>query len=86
MTRALVVVDLAGEDLEWGYANVAEQLFPDTDKPFAVLSNLATAITAAHTGRADIAGLEGLQFFHVERLGNCHAADAQKQERPAEGQ
>jgi acetate---CoA ligase (ADP-forming) len=37
-------VDLAGEDLEWGYAAVARQIFTETDKPFAVLSNLSSGI------------------------------------------
>jgi acetate---CoA ligase (ADP-forming) len=38
------VVDLAGEDLERGYTTVAEQVFSETDLPFAVVSNLSSAI------------------------------------------
>lgn len=56
------VVDLAGEDLEPGYARVASRVFRDADKPFAVLANLPSAVgpESAASLRADgVPVLEG---------------------------
>lgn len=53
-TAALAfVVDLSGEDLEPGYLEVALEIFPETEKPYAVLCNLTSAIApeAARTLR-----------------------------------
>jgi acyl-CoA synthetase (NDP forming) len=51
------VVDLAGEDLEWGYANVAERVFSESEKPMAVVSNLAAAIDPNAASRLRAAGV-----------------------------
>lgn len=56
------VADLAGEELEAGYTRVAERVFATSEKPFAVLSNLASAIppqTAARLRAKGIPVLEG---------------------------
>lgn len=62
-TAALAfAVDLSGEDLEPGYMQVVRDVFPTTDKPMAVLTNLASAVApgAASELRADgIPVLEG---------------------------
>jgi acetate---CoA ligase (ADP-forming) len=70
------VVDLSGEDLEGGYVDVARRLFPETEKPMAVLCNLAGAVApgAAADLRTDgIPVLEGtetglLAFRHLFEL------------------
>jgi acetate---CoA ligase (ADP-forming) len=67
------VVDLSGEDLEGGYVEVALRVFPETDKPTAVLCNLAGAVApraAADLRAAAIPVLEGtetglLAFRHL---------------------
>jgi acetate---CoA ligase (ADP-forming) len=62
-TAALAfTVDLGGEDLEPGYTRVALQVCPRTEKPFAVLSNLRSAVDqsrAAELRRAGVPMLEG---------------------------
>jgi acyl-CoA synthetase (NDP forming) len=55
------VVDLAGEDLERGYASVAEQVFSETDLPFAVMSNLSSAIDPLAAERLRAAGVPVLE-------------------------
>jgi acetate---CoA ligase (ADP-forming) len=70
------VVDLSGEDLEPGYLQVALELFPETEKPYAVLCNLTSAVApeAARTLRdRGIPVLEGLEgglaaFRHLFEL------------------
>jgi len=61
-TAALAfVVDLAGEDAEWGYADVAERAFFETDLPMAVLSNLSSAIDPRAAERLRAAGVPVLE-------------------------
>jgi acetate---CoA ligase (ADP-forming) len=76
-TAALAfVVDLSGEDLEGGYVEVAREVFPETDKPVAVLCNLAGAVApggAADLREAGVPVLEGtatglLAFRHLFEL------------------
>ena len=55
------VVDLAGEDLEWGYARVAEKIFGETRVPFAVISNLAAAIDPEAARRLRAGGVPVLE-------------------------
>jgi acyl-CoA synthetase (NDP forming) len=55
------VVDLAGEDLEWGYASVAEKIYSETDLPVAVLCNLASAIDRPAAMRLRSAGVPVLE-------------------------
>ncbi len=55
------VVDLAGEDLERGYASVAEQVFSETELPFAVMSNLSSAIDPLAAERLRAAGVPVLE-------------------------
>ena len=55
------VVDLAGEDLERGYVSVAEQIHAQTDLPFAVLSNLASAIDPPAAAQLRAAGIPLLE-------------------------
>jgi acyl-CoA synthetase (NDP forming) len=70
------VVDLSGEDLEGGYVDVAREVFPGTEKPTAVLSNLAGAVAPEAAGdlrQAGIPVLEGtasglLAFRHLFEL------------------
>jgi acyl-CoA synthetase (NDP forming) len=55
-------VDLSGEDLEPGYTRVALEVAPSTNKPFAVLTNLRSAVDgtrAAELRRAGVPVLEG---------------------------
>ena len=54
-------VDLSGEDLEPGYTRVALQVFPETEKPFAVLSNLRSAIEQARATELRAAGVPVLE-------------------------
>jgi acetate---CoA ligase (ADP-forming) len=54
-------VDLAGEDLEWGYADVAEQIFDEIDIPVAVLSNLSSGIDPDAARRLRAHGLPVLE-------------------------
>ena len=54
-------VDLAGEDPEWGYAEVTERISAATDKPFAVLSNLSSAIDHDAADRLRLAGIPILE-------------------------
>jgi acetate---CoA ligase (ADP-forming) len=54
-------VDLAGEDLEWGYANVVRQAFRESEKPFAVVSNLSSAIDPLAAARLRAAGIPVLE-------------------------
>jgi acyl-CoA synthetase (NDP forming) len=62
-TAALAfAVDLSGEDLEPGYSRVALEIARGTEKPFAVLSNLRSAIDherAAELRAAGVPVLEG---------------------------
>jgi acyl-CoA synthetase (NDP forming) len=66
-------VDLSGEDLEPGYVEVAREVFPKTEKPTAVLCNMAGAVTpgaAADLRASEIPVLEGtatglLAFRHL---------------------
>ena len=70
------VVDLSGEDLEGGYVDVAREVFPGTEKPTAVLCNLAGAVAPVAAGDLRDAGipvLEGtatglLAFRHLFEL------------------
>jgi acyl-CoA synthetase (NDP forming) len=55
------VVDLAGEDLEGGYAAVAEQIFAETTLPVAVLSNFSSGIDPAAARRLRDAGVPVLE-------------------------
>ncbi|MGH2693622.1 MAG: acetate--CoA ligase family protein [Actinomycetota bacterium] len=54
-------VDLAGEDLEWGYANVVRQAFRESELPFALVSNLASAIDPLAAARLRAAGIPVLE-------------------------
>lgn len=84
------VVDLAGEDLELGYAQVAEQLFAETEMPFAVLSNLSSGIdpdAAARLRASDVPVLEdtitGLRAFaHLFALRDHTSLDPVVSEGP----
>ena len=61
-TAALAfTVDLSGEDLEPGYTRVALEVFPETEKPFAVLSNLRSAIEQARATELRAAGVPVLE-------------------------
>jgi acyl-CoA synthetase (NDP forming) len=61
-TAALAfTVDLSGEDLEPGYTRVALQVYPETEKPFAVLSNLRSAIEQARATELRAAGVPVLE-------------------------
>jgi len=55
------VVDLAGEDLEAGYIQVAEQLFRESAVPFAVLSNLSSAMDPDAVARLRGSGVPVLE-------------------------
>ena len=76
-TAALAfAVDLSGEDLEPGYVDIARTILPRTDKPFAILANVAGAVApdaAADLRSAGIPVLEGtrtalLAFRHLFEL------------------
>ena len=77
------VVDLAGEDLELGYTQVAEQLFDETDIPFAVLSNVSAAIDREAAARLRGSGIPVLEdtayglraFGHLFALRDHSALD-----------
>ena len=56
-----LAVDLAGEDPQWGYADVAEKIHTETDKPFAILSNLSSAIDGDAADRLRTAGIPILE-------------------------
>jgi acetate---CoA ligase (ADP-forming) len=56
-----LAVDLAGEIPEWGYADIAEMMLRETDKPFAVMSNLSAAIDDAAAARLRRAGVPVLE-------------------------
>jgi acetate---CoA ligase (ADP-forming) len=56
-----LTVDLAGEDPQWGYADVAETIFRETEKPFAVLSNLSSSIDRDAADRLRRAGVPVLE-------------------------
>ena len=55
------VVDLAGDDLEPGYARVAERVFGETDLPLAVLCNMASAIGPESAEQLRAAGVPVLE-------------------------
>ena len=55
------VVDLAGELPDWGYAPIAQQVFAETSKPLAVLSNLSSAMDRDATERLRAAGVPVLE-------------------------
>jgi acetate---CoA ligase (ADP-forming) len=87
------VVDLAGEDLEWGYASVAQQLFSETTKPFAVVSNLAAAIDRDAAERLRSAGVPVLEdifsglraFRHLFTYRDLHALPPLEERRQVSG-
>ncbi len=54
-------VDLSGEDLEPGYTRVALEVLPETDKPFAVLANLRSAIDQGRAAELRAAGIPVLE-------------------------
>jgi acetate---CoA ligase (ADP-forming) len=56
-----LVVDLAGEDLETGYARVAERFYSQTEIPFAVLANLPTAVDPDASARLRAQGIPVLE-------------------------
>jgi acyl-CoA synthetase (NDP forming) len=56
-----LVVDLAGEDLETGYARVAERFFAARELPFAVLANLSTAVDPETSSRLRAHGVPVLE-------------------------
>jgi acyl-CoA synthetase (NDP forming) len=61
-TAALAfTVDLSGEDLEPGYTRVALEVFPETEKPFAVLSNLRSAVELDRAKELRAAGVPVLE-------------------------
>lgn len=62
-TAALVFsVDLTTEDQpEEGYIQMAAEVFPETDKPFAMLSNFAGGIDRADAKRLEAAGIPVLE-------------------------
>jgi acyl-CoA synthetase (NDP forming) len=61
-TAALAfAVDLAGEDLQAGYARVAEEMWSATDKPVAVLCSLSSAIEPEAARRVRAAGIPVLE-------------------------
>ena len=56
------VVDLAGEETDPSYSGIAERICSSTEKPFAVLSNLSSAIspeTSTHLRALGVPILEG---------------------------
>jgi len=55
------VVDLAGDDLEPGYARVAERVFGETDLPLAVLCNMTSAIGPESAEQLRAAGVPILE-------------------------
>ena len=55
------VVDLAGDDLEPGYARVAERVWGETDLPLAVLCNMASAIGPESAEQLRAAGVPVLE-------------------------
>lgn len=56
-----LAVDLAGEDPEWGYAGVAEDILEAVEVPFAVLSNLSSAIDREAADRLRSKGVPVLE-------------------------
>ena len=61
-TAALAfAVDLAGEDLQAGYADVAERMWSGTDKPVAMLCGLASAIDPEAARRLRDGGIPVLE-------------------------
>jgi acyl-CoA synthetase (NDP forming) len=81
------VVDLSGEDLEGGYVDVARRVFPETEKPVAVLCNVAGAVApgaAADLRAAGIPVLEGTEtgllafrhLFHLRDLRSLPAVES----------
>lgn len=54
-------VDLSGEDLEPGYTRVALQVAPHTEKPFAVLTNLRSAVDEGRAAELRAAGVPVLE-------------------------
>jgi acetate---CoA ligase (ADP-forming) len=56
-----LVVDLAGEDLETGYARVAERFYSQNEIPFAVLANLPTAVDPGASARLRAKGIPVLE-------------------------
>ncbi|HEX2024920.1 MAG TPA: acetate--CoA ligase family protein [Actinomycetota bacterium] len=77
-------VDLSGEDLEPGYVDVAREVVPSVDVPFAVLTNMAGAVApgaADDLRRAGIPVLEGtrtglLAFRHLFELRDARSRRA----------
>ena len=66
------VVDLAGEDLDRGYVGVAEEVFAQTDLPFAVVSNLSSAIEPPAAERLRASGVPLLEdtFYGLKAFGH----------------
>jgi acetate---CoA ligase (ADP-forming) len=61
-TAALAfAVDLSGEDLEPGYTRLAVEVCPGTDKPFAVLTNLRSAVDQSRAAELRDAGIPVLE-------------------------
>ena len=77
-------VDLAGERFSQGYAEIAQQVFAGTGKPFAVLSNFGGSIppaSAAQIRRSGVPIMEGtytglLAFRHLFDLRDYQALPA----------
>ena len=77
-----LAVDLAGEDPEWGYADVAEKIHAEIDKPFAVLSNLASAIDRDAADRLRRAGIPVLEDTRTGLRAFEHLLDRAHREVP----
>jgi acyl-CoA synthetase (NDP forming) len=61
-TAALAfAIDLSGEDLEPGYTRLAMEVRAEADKPFAVLSNLRSAVDNSRAGELRDAGIPVLE-------------------------
>jgi acyl-CoA synthetase (NDP forming) len=72
-TAALAfAVDLSGEDLEPGYVDVTRRMFPSTEKPFAVLANLAGAVAPGAAGELRSAGVPVLEGTRTALLAFRH--------------
>jgi acyl-CoA synthetase (NDP forming) len=56
-----MAVDLSGEDLEEGYASVAEETAKRTEKPFAMVCNLPSAIDRRASARLRASGVPVLE-------------------------
>ena len=77
-----LAVDLAGEDPDWGYAGVTEEIFGATDKPFAVLSNLSSAIDRDAADRLRAGGIPVLEDTRSGLIAFKHLLDRVHREPP----